>query len=677
MAEALGFINIATPEEVSSQERQRIEDQNQTGVDDIVVTELAAHIRRRFHDFRDHRISSGLSERLISALETYNGKYNEQKLQEIKQFGGSEVYARMTTTKCRGATSLLRDVYFSADRFWGFNPTPNPALPESIEESIDQLVQLELQSLEGTPEAAALTPEVIGQRKRQLENAARDAAKKQARKEADKAEDYVDDILTEGRFYQAFVEFLTDLPIFPYACIKGPTLKNSTHIKWVNGKMTTVTEPRMYWKRISPFDIYYTPDASHIDHAEVIEHIRYTRSDLTMMLGVPGYNDEAIRDVLDDYDNGYLESFDTSTDSRRRQEENREQTPRNTSGTIDGLEFHGSVRGEWLIDWGMTADQIEDEDREYSVTGWLIGQHVIKVHINPNPEQRHPYYVTCFERIPGSIAGQSLPEIMGDIQDVANATLRALVNNMSIASGPQVAINEDRLSPSTNGDSLYPWKRWRFIEDDAGSSAPPIDFFQPQSNAQELMYIYKEMSNMADEVSAIPRYLTGGGRAGGAASTASGLSMLMNNSAKILQNVAANIDHDIVDRSLQYLYDMLMLTDESGALRGDEKIKVNGVNMAMAREQDRMRRLEFLQITANPLDQQIVGPKGRAALLRAIGSDLNLPGEDIVIDEDKLEAMLEQQQAQLAAQAQGDQAPGGKQERLGEETDNQQRVVQR
>ena len=40
---------------------------------------------------------------------------------------------------------------------------------------------------------------------------------------------------------------------------------------------------------------------------------------------------------------------------------------------------------------------------------------------------------------------------------------------------------------------------------------------------------------MADDVSAIPRYMTGGAQAGGAGRTASGLSMLMSNAAKTLQ----------------------------------------------------------------------------------------------------------------------------------------------
>jgi hypothetical protein len=51
---------------------------------------------------------------------------------------------------------------------------------------------------------------------------------------------------------------------------------------------------------------------------------------------------------------------------------------------------------------------------------------------------------------------------------------------------------------------------------------------------------------LADELSAIPRYMSGSNPGGGAGRTASGLAMLMSNASKILQMVAQNIDHDVI-----------------------------------------------------------------------------------------------------------------------------------
>ena len=560
----------------------------------------------------------------------------------------------MTTVKCRGATSLLRDVYLSGERPWGLEPTPVPQVPESISGDIDQLVQMEMVSM--AQMGQEVDPGMMQERQQQLRREAHRATLKQAEEAAGHSEDRVEDILLEGNFYDAFSEFLTDLPIFPFACLKGPVVRNIMQLEWKDGTLTEVKKPRMYWQRISPFDLYFTPGATRIEDCDVIERSRVARRDLNALIGLPGYDDDAIRQVLTDYDHGLQEYLDEA-ETERADEENRENPYLNRSGLIDTLEFHGSVKGEWLLEYGFTAEQIEDPDQDLSVIAWLIGKHVIKVQLNPNPNKRHPYYITCFEKVPGSLYGNALPETLGDAQSVANAALRSLVNNMSIASGPQVMINEDRLSPTTDSDRLYPWKRWRFVDDPfaATANAPPISFFQPNSNAQELLGIYKEMSILADEVSAIPRYITGGTQAsGGAASTASGLSMLMNNASKVLQNVAASIDNDVLKPLLEDLYMMVMLTDTTGLLRGDEQIVVRGVTVATQKETERMRRLEFLQMTANPMDSEIVGADGRAALLRAVAEDLGLPHEEIVPSEDALAARREHeaQAAELEAQAQ-------------------------
>lgn len=632
------------------------------GADDSAPSNLAAYIRGRFDYFRWHRQKFQLEQRYLDALQTYRGKYPDRKLVDIQAFGGSEVFAQISTVKCRGATSILRDIYIGADMPWTLDPTPDPSLPNEVQDSITTLISQEVQGLVAAGEP--VDAEVIAQRKDQLEEAAMRASVAQAKREAEQATLKMQDVLVEGGFYTAMREFLIDLPIFPIACLKGPTMKNKVRLSWEDGKMKVIEEPILTWDRISPFDVYFDPAAAEVKDADVLERIKLYRKDLEKVKGLPGYDEEAIDKVLEQYQYGLTDWLDDE-EAQRAREETREDPYLNRSDQIDTLEFHGSIRGEWLLDYGFTAEQIPDKNKDYFVVAWLIGQYVIKVQINPDPNQRSPYFVACFEDIPGSIYGQSLIEIIADIQDVANASLRSLVNNMSIASGPQVVVNETRLSPTTNSDTLIPWKRWRITDDPLNmnprnSAEKPVDFFQPDSNAAELMTIYQTMTEIADEVSAIPRYLTGDNKVGGAASTASGLSMLMNNASMVLQNVAAGIDQNVVKGTMEQTYNILMLTDDTGMLRGDEQVNVRGVNVAIAKEQDRLRRLEFLQMTANPLDHNIVQDEGRASVLRSIAQDLSLPHEEIVPSKKMMEARTaqtaNQNQLQAAAGAQGDQA---------------------
>jgi hypothetical protein len=660
-----GVLRVVGPAQLEAALQRQAEEKvaQEAALDQPTMTNLAGFIRTQYEIMRNHRNTNGAgwSNRLIAAMQAFNGEYDANKLAEIKKFGGSEVYARVIAMKCRGASSLLRDVYLAPDRPWAVAPPADPDVPPEILASIQQLMQAEISTLEqgGQPPDAA----IIRDRMMQLVDAARQAAKKQAAKRAERANARIEEILDEGGFYKALAEFITDLPLFPFACIKGPVVRIVPTVAWEGGRAAVQQKPRLFWTRVSPFDLYWTPGVSDIEDAAVIERTRVTRADLNDLLDLPGYAHDEIRDVLDEYGRGGLSEDWDSTDSERAQLESRENPVLNRSGLISCLEFHGNVQGRMLLEYGIDKKLIPDEMRDYFVQAWLIGSHIIKVQLSPSPRKRHPYFITSFEKVPGTPVGNGLPDILTDIQEVCNASLRALVNNLSISSGPQVVINEDRLAPDEDGEDMYPWKRWRVQSDPMGNNSQvPISFFQPNSNAQELLGVYQKFNDMADELSAIPKYLSGNAT-GGAGRTASGLAMLMGNASKILQTVAANIDRDVLEPLLYQLYDMVMLTDTTGMLEGDESIRVMGVNVAVQRETQRSRQLEFLQITANPIDAQLVGPKGRAAILRSIAQTIGLDGEKIVPSEDDL-AQMEQMQAQMppdeaAAQAQGAQTPRG------------------
>ena len=605
-------------------------------------TGLVGYIKSQFEIMRNHRnTNAGWSERLLHALRTFNGQYDVTKLQQIRQFGGSEVYMRTTAQKCRAAASLLRDIYISRDRPWGVRPPADPDIPPEITQAIDGLLRQEQQMVAqqlGRPPS----PQDLQRRRIALMESAQDAAKKKASMQARESEDRIEDLLRAGGYYTALAEFLIDLPIFPFAVVKGPVVKVIPTVSWPRGGGQPKIEqkPTLTWNRVSPFDLWFTPGVSDIENANVIEKLRITRAELNDLLDLPGYNHEEIRAVLDEYGRGGLYDNWDGTDAERAVLENKENPAWNRSGLLSMMEFNGNVQGRVLQDYGLA---VPDELRDYHVQAWCIGAHVIKCHLSPSPRQRHPYFVTSYEKVPGSVVGNSLVDLLSDLQESMNATLRSLINNLSISSGPQVVVEDDRLVPGTDNDTLFPWKRWHARNDPiSNNSKPPVSFFMPTSNAQALIEVLKEFMSFADDVSAIPKYV-GGGASGGAGRTASGLAMLMGNASKILQTVSANIDRDVIEPSLGQLTDLIMLTDTTGMLSGEEKIQVLGVNVAIQRETLRQRQIEFLQATANPVDQKIVGIKGRARLLRAVSTDLGINGEDIVPDEDILEKMQEEE----------------------------------
>jgi hypothetical protein len=70
---------------------------------------------------------------------------------------------------------------------------------------------------------------------------------------------------------------------------------------------------------------------------------------------------------------------------------------------------------------------------------------------------------------------------------------------------------------------------------------------------------------------------------------------------------------------------------------GDINVIAKGsASLTMAGAQQ-MRRNEFLQVTANPIDQEIMGVEGRAEILRVMADDLGL-GENIIPNRQELKA---------------------------------------
>jgi hypothetical protein len=221
---------------------------------------------------------------------------------------------------------------------------------------------------------------------------------------------------------------------------------------------------------------------------------------------------------------------------------------------------------------------------------------------------------------------------------------------------------------------MYPWKIWQFKQSDYQDSTPPMTFFQPNSNAAELMGVFDRFMAISDEVSGIPRYMTGQ-HVPGAGRTSSGLSMLMSNAGKSIKQVISNIDHDVMRPMLERQYQRNLRYSDDPDLIGDVQIVATGAMSLVVKEAEAVRKTDFLRlILESPVAQQIVGLPGTAELLRDLAGNLNtnvdrlVPSREDVQKQQELaqqQAMMmqEMQAQQQAAQLQEDGTPkGGRQD---------------
>jgi hypothetical protein len=476
-------------------------------------------------------------------------------------------------------------------------------------------------------------------------------------------ENKMEDQLIEGGFITAFDSFIDDITTFPCAFLKGPIVRRKPTMKWNQNALSgyqleIVDDLVLEWERVDPFMIYPSPASTGINDGYLIERHKLRQLDLEEMIGVEGYDDDAIRQVIEDYGRGGLQEW-LIVDSTKAQAEGRSTTAvmQNSEHLIDAIQFWGMVSGQMLRDWGLSDTEVPDITKQYPCEAWLIGSYVIKASLNYHPLGQKPYYKASYEGVPGTFWGNSTYDLIKDCQDMCNSATRALANNMGIASGPQVWVNVDRTPQGEDITQMYPWKIHQVTSDPMGSSAAPIGFFQPNSNAQELMAVYEKFSILADEYSGIPRYMTGSSPTGGAGRTASGMSMLMGNANKSMKQVVANIDNSVMTPLLERLYFYNMKYSEDNELKGDITIVARGSNSIVAKETAQVRRNEFLQATANPIDMQIMGIDGRATLLRETARQLDVNPDDVVPPREKLR-VAQQIQAMMQAGQPPMPAPG-------------------
>lgn len=638
----LALVPVKSASQLEAEAKSASDEQN----NQVLIQGLAAHCRKRWEVVRiSQRV---IQDRMLDNMRRRRLEYTPEKLQEIKKTGGSEIYMGIASTKCRAATSWLRDTLLGTgeDKPWSLESTPipeiDPVILEQMKQAMTEQIYAQMQMGGMMPDPNAL---------REMASDMKDSVMRKQKEEAEsrmaRMEEKMEDQLLEGDFVAQLSQFLDDLATFPFAILKGPVVRRRKTLTWQNGELVPTEELRPEWERVDPFYIYWAPWANNIQDGYVIERHRMTREDLEALIGVEGYSEASIRTVLNEYDMGSLHEW-LWIDTAKAAAEGKYPSAVTEShkDLIEALQVWDSIPGKMLLEWGMDEADIEDPSLTYPCEVWLIGGTVIKATLNYDPLGRKPYYVTSYEKTPGGVAGNGVVDLVADVEDMCNASARALANNMGIASGPMVGINISRLPAGEDITQMYPWKIHQFVSSDYGDTSAPISFFQPNSNAQELMAVYERFANIADEVSGIPKYMTGE-HVPGAGRTSSGLSMLISNAGKSIKQVISNIDKDVIVPVIERLFQYNQRYKPDPDLIGDVKCVAKGAMSLVIKEAESVRRNEFLQIVLNsPVASQIVGMQGAAELLREQAKSLS-GNVDRIVPDRKYIGALEQAQMQI------------------------------
>lgn len=634
-------------------------------------TALAGHVRAAWG--RNKLAKERVDLHLLQCLRARRGVYSPAQLAVLEQNGGMNiVFSDLTETKCRAGSAWIRDIVLPVgERPWGLDPTPLPELPAQLKNSIvnkaiEQAQQVQMAMAKGEqpgPDGQPMAPQVMSHgdfraKVQELGDKLRAEAEqrvaKVAKQRATRMEKQIDDRLAEGGWAIAMDSFVEDFVTYPAAIMKGPVYQRVQTLTWADGWVPKVTkDAKQCWEQVSPFDVYPAPAAKDPQKGDFIERMRLWRNVLFDLKGLDGFQDEQIDMALRDYSGGHLEGWLWTEAERQRLTQESMYMWLSPPGVIDAINYWGSVPGWKLMSWGVSKDI--EPTREYECNVILVGRYVIYAALNPDPLGARPYRKACYDEIPGAFWGRSVPDLAGTPQKMCNAVACAMADNLSMASGPMVWIHSDRLADGENTLEIYPWKVWQLKSDPSQGVNPGIGFFQASDNSANLNATYEKWEMRADDSTGIPRYTYGNERVGGAGDTASGLAMLLNSAAKGLRRAIGNIDMHVIAPNIgaAFVNEMLYNPDES--IKGDCRAVPRGAAAILIKDSAQQRRIQFLGMTANPIDMQIIGIKGRAAVLREVSNSMELDTDEIVPSVEQLEQQQQQAQAAQQAQAQAEQ----------------------
>lgn len=646
---------------------------------DTVVSEISKHIDKVWAEVKEANKQTRID--TIKMMRRSRGEYEPEKKQLIKAFGGSDVFIRSGESKCRAAFSWISDIYRGAnDVPFSLEPTAIPDLPDETklqikQEIIRQGVAMEQQILEqqaqtGQPFDPNQVTKLMDEWQEVAEKKAFERIQKDAKVRCKKAAEKLRDQNQEGGWDKAFKDFLWYFLRCKEGIIKGPILVKRKRQSWQKteaGYQLVATETLgtdVY--AVSPFNFYPSRGMTTPNDGDLCEVHELTRQSISDLIGTPGYSDSEIQAVLNDIHSGAQKAkwLDIDNETEVAQIEKEKNNPSTVKDTkIQALEFYGSVSGKILKEWleraGFDTSGI-DETQEYQTNAWKIGQRVIKAVINPDNLGRKPYHVTSWAKSPTWIHGEGLLEFTDAIEDILNSIARALQNNIAIASGPMAEIDKDRVDDKT---PIYPWMRV-YSTSSQMKSGPAVNFYQPQMHVQELIAAYTFFARLLDEMT-VPAYAQGASQSGVTAGTATVFTQLLAAASRSIKAVVANIDDDIITPYNQMSYDLLMSEAGNDEMKGDAHVVAKGVAGLQAKEQEAQRKVEFLQVCANPTYAQTLGAKNIGYILAEIAkaNNLDLPDGERLEGLPTLEELLTKMNLQAAGvdpmQATGQIGAGG------------------
>lgn len=578
--------------------------------------------------------------RWLMDMRQYKGRYEPEEEAAIGP-SRSKSYVRKTRVKVKTVDSRVSDLLFPAgnDKNWDVSPTPVPTISDQDRQALeqglmDQARELQAAQAQQAQQAGQPVPAQPQQQarpdKQQVDALILAAAKKAAQGMSKK----IDDQLVEARYKKQALKVLHSGHLYGTGVLKGPLVERRIRMRFNKTGADWAPRAELY---LAPFVDFvplwrFYPDMSATDLEQcrfIYERHSLTHAQLFELTKNSSFNADLILAHLEANPKGasQLRYYDADLQAIG----DRDTRMNDTSGQFELLERWGYIEGYKLQQSGVEVAPERAQESLFANVWLLPNGTVIKAVLQPINGTTWPYHLYYFDKDETSIFGEGLATIMRDDQKMINAATRMMIDNAAITSGPMVEIAHHLLSATDNATALAPWKVYLRSGNSPGEQAVrPIII---PNNVEWLAAMGARFDQNADEVTAIPRYMTGENATSGAAGTSSGLSMLMGAVNIVIKDLISGYDEGITVPFLQSLYRWNMQFGSDPAIKGDFDVYARGTASLVAREVRARQLNEFASLVSDPLDQPFIR-RHKLNQQRAEALELS----DVIKTEDEVEA---------------------------------------
>lgn len=556
--------------------------------------------------------------------EAYYASQNEYKPEDACKLPDErerEMYAGLFSRQLSTYMAWVLDRISQAERFFTLKATPIPSVPERYQARAVARVLQELRQLAYLPEDVAL--EYGRERLVDLKVAINKILFQDAQRAVVGAEKRVDDVLAEGDFRMAYMQFHHHL-FRSLGVMKFPNIHIVERVRWQGDKAVVTREPVLKFKAISPFDFYWSPDSTTAqDGAYIVERTRMDYAALQWM-------HEKARGVIKDTTAYILDQHKTGSqwvDDHIAQVNEREAAANMSrtdaamtlqNGSFDVLIFHLKLFGQELRAYGVDSfigiDGKENivDDKQYPCEAWVINGMTTYLTINAHPTGVRPYHVASYEPVAGQLYGVSAWKKIKPWEIMFRSGHRMLARAVAFESGVIAEVDSGRFANAKAPKAISPWMQYEVDADYTGGGQAAVRFLQTRANSQGLRAYLDSIEPQAQHATGIYNTMAGSTAYGTVARTRFGVESVQNNATKTIFAKAEYLDKYALEPMIQMLYTYLMLFDSDPTIKVDAQVVVSGLTSVTTREGEKQLLMQLLQYL--PAMMQIDAQKGTNAV---------------------------------------------------------------